>query len=186
MPARDDITNVAAILVTIASLFAAISWISSGGAGSEASSSRMSALGFMMLRLECVTEASSSRVQAQSYLTQAGMYLAYSEKEENLEVKAYLENLWYQSIQLSNFFTEIAENAEGRAVLYSDAYENAMSQTSLFDSISELRSTAALLFNVSAIIASCAVLFRKRFLLYIYLPSFVTGLYYLLSSAIAA
>ncbi|MEM2878043.1 MAG: hypothetical protein QXG10_00595 [Candidatus Hadarchaeales archaeon] len=184
MPSQNDITNVAAILVTIASLFAAISWITSGGAGSEASSSRMSALGFMMLRLECTTEASNSRVQAQSYLTQAGMYLAYSEKEDNLEVKGYLENLWYQSVQLSNFYIEKAENAEARGEEYYGAYENAISRSLHFSSMSEERSTAALLFNVSAIIASCAVLFRKRFLIYMYLPFFAVGAYYLLISVI--
>jgi len=184
MGSQDNVTSIAAILVTIASLFAAISWITSSDAGNDASSSRISALGFMMLRLECITEGSNSRVQAQSYLTQAGMYLAYSEKEENQEVKEYLENLWSESIQLSNFYIEKAENAEARSEFYYGSYENAMDRSAHLGQISENRSTAALLFNVSAIIASCAVLFKKRVLLYVYVPFFLSGLYYLLISAI--
>jgi hypothetical protein len=58
----------------------------------------------MMLRLGSATEASTSSVQAQSCLTQAGMYFAYAEKEENIETKGALENLGYQSLMASNLY----------------------------------------------------------------------------------
>jgi len=104
--------NIAAILVTVAAMLAAVCWITSGKAGGEASDRKTAALGFMMLRLESSTEASTSRVQAQSYLTQARMYFAYADKENNEEMRSYLENLGYQSIAMSNFHSSVADNGE--------------------------------------------------------------------------
>jgi len=105
----EKVISVAAILVTIASLFAAVCWITSGKAGGEASDRKTAALGFMMLRLESSTAASTARVQAQTYLTQAGMYFAYADKENNASVKIYLENLGYTSLALENFYIGVAE-----------------------------------------------------------------------------
>ncbi len=178
----DKVVNIAAILVTIASLFAAVCWISSGKAGSEASDRRTASLGFMMLRLESSTEASTAQVQAQSYLTQAGMYFAYADKENNDETRSYLENLGYQSIDMSNFYLSKAENAENRAQSYYEAYEQTLGSSTAFGRMSDFRSTGALIFNMSAIVASCGVLFKRKEILYVFLPTFAVGLIYLIMS----
>ena len=47
----------------------------------------------MILRLESSTKSSTELVQAQPYLTQAGMYFAEADAEENIEIKSYLIEL---------------------------------------------------------------------------------------------
>jgi len=47
----------------------------------------------MILRLESSTKSSTELVQAQTYLTQAGMYFAEADAEENIEIKSYLIEL---------------------------------------------------------------------------------------------
>ena len=106
-----NIANVAAILVTIASLLASVSWISSSKAGGEADDKKTAALGFMILRLESSTEASTALVQAQSYLTQAGMFFAEADATEDEQLKLYLDGLGFQSLNMSNFYTSLAENS---------------------------------------------------------------------------
>ena len=205
-----EYVSIAAILVTISAMFAAVCWITSGKAGGTASDYKTraldyqidalqyqtEALGHMIFRLESSTEASTARVQAQTYLTQAGMYYAYADKENNENVKSYLENLGDTSITMSYYYLAVAENAENRAQGYLDAYENAMdsarnaiySAENAMDSakpysqIADYRSTGALIFNVSAAIASCAVLVKRKELLYIYLPIFAIGAYHLVMS----
>lgn len=51
-----------------------------------------------------------------------------------------------------------------------------------FSRIADYRSTAALILNVSAAVASGVVLFKKRFLLYVFTPVFFLGISYLVSS----
>lgn len=177
-----EIANLAAILVTVASLFAAVSWITSGKAGSEASDSKTAALGFMMLRLESSTEASTALVQAQSYLTQAGMYYAYADKENDDNTRAYLINLGDQAVAMSNFYSSVAENAENRAQSYYDNYEEAIAVAAAFGKASDYRSTGALIFNMSAIVASCGVIFKRMEILYAYVPIFAVGFFYLIVS----
>ena len=174
--------NIAAILVTVAAMFAAVCWITSGKAGGEASDRKTAALGFMMLRLESATEASTSRVQAQSYLTQAGMYFAYAEKEENSETKSALENLGYQSLVASNLYISAAENAENRAGLYYSGYEEALSSAVTWGKVADYRSTGALIFNVSATLASLGILLKRKEVLYVYIPIFAIGLFYFIMS----
>jgi len=93
MTYEEKVISVAAILVTMASLFAAICGITSGTAGGEASDRKTAALGFMMLRLESSTEASTAWTEQQTYLTQAAMYYAYAQMATDNENKAILENL---------------------------------------------------------------------------------------------
>ncbi len=173
-----SIANVAAILVTVASLFAAVSWISSGKAGGEASDRKTTALGFMMLRLESSTEASTARVQAQTYLTQAGMYFAEADATDNEDLRGYLDNLGYMSLSLSNFYLSMAENAENRAQSYYDNYAGALDVASELDRDEDYRVTGALLFNMSAIVASCGVILKRREILYVYAPIFALGVGY--------
>ena len=60
---------------------ASVSWISSSKAGGEANDLKTAALGYMILRLESSTQTSIELVQAQTYLTQAGMYFAEADSE---------------------------------------------------------------------------------------------------------
>lgn len=174
--------NIAAVLVVIASMFAAVCWITSGKAGGAASDQKTAALGFMMLRLESSTEASTSRVQAQSYLTQAGMYFAYADKENNEETKSYLENLGYQSIDISNYYLLVAENAENRANSYYSEYEGALVTAATLGTVSDYRSTGALVFNVSATLASFGVLLKRKEIFLVYFPTAGIGFIYLIMS----
>jgi hypothetical protein len=177
-----DVTSVAAVLVALATLFASLSWISSGKAGGEAGDLKTAALGFMMLRLEAATQASTALVQAQSYLTQAGMYYAQADSADDEELTSYLVGLADQSIELSGFQTSVAQEADAKAQGYYDNYESALGRASILGRISDLRSTAALILNVSATVASMVVLIRKRALLLVFAPVFLVGIAYLAAS----
>ncbi len=180
--ALQDVTSVAAVLVAIATLFASLSWISSGKAGGEAGDLKTAALGFMMLRLESATEASNALVQAQSYLTQAGMYYAEADSADDEELKAYLTDLGDQSIELSDFQSTVAREAEAKAQSYYDEYESALERAGAAGRISDLRSTAALILNVSATVASMVVLLKRRALLLLFAPVFLVGIGHLVAS----
>jgi hypothetical protein len=173
------IANMAAILAVLASLFAAVCWITSGKAGGAADDAKMTALSTMILRLESSTEASNARIEAQTDLTQAGMYYEYADKENNENIKFYLENLGNTSYQMSLFYLDMAENAENKAQSYYDVYENSLESASKLDNVSGNRSTGALIFNVAAVLAECAVLIKRKELLYVFLPIFAIGVYYL-------
>jgi len=177
-----NIADVAAILVTIATVFASLSWISSGKAGGQAGDLKTAALGFMMLRLEAATQASNALVQAQSYLTQAGMYYAEADTTNNEELKTYLNGLGDQSMELSNFQTSVTKEAEQKSQGYFDKYTEVLETSAQFGRIADYRSTAALILNVSAAAASGVVLFKKRFLLYVFAPVFLLGISYLVAS----
>jgi len=174
--------SIAAVLVSMASFFAAVSWISSGKAGGGATDRKTAALGFMMLRLEFSTEASTARVQAQTYLTQAGMYYAYADRENDENVKRYLENLGDTSWAMSNFYLGVAENRENKAQSYYDDYEGALEDAAALSESSSYRSTGALIFNMSAIVASCGVILKRMEILYVYIPIFAFGICYLVLS----
>jgi hypothetical protein len=174
--------TIAAILVALAALLTTVCMITSGKAGGEASGCKTAALGFMMLRLESATEASTSRVQAQTYLTQAGMYLAYAERENNEDIKLYLENLYYTSLDMSNFQLLKAENAENRASSYYDSYDEALSSAATLGQVADYRSTGGLIFTVSATLASLGILLKMKEILYLYIPIFAIGLFYLIIS----
>jgi hypothetical protein len=177
-----DVTSVAAILVAVATLFASLSWISSGRAGGQSGDLKTAALGFMMLRLEAATEASNALVQAQSYLTQAGMYYAQADSTVDEELKSYLENLGDQSLELSEFQTTVAREADARAQSYYGEYEGALARAGSSGRIADLRSTAALILNVSATVASMVILLKKRALLLLFVPVFFVGIGYLVAS----
>jgi len=131
------------------------------------------------LRLESETNASTARIQVQTYLTQAGMYYAYAEKEDNEIVKRYLENLGDMSLSMSNFYVGVAENEENRAQMYYDYYEEALDAATAFGKVADYRSTGALIFNMSAVVASCGVILKRWEILYVYIPIFALGLSYL-------
>ena len=136
----------------------------------------------MMLRLEEQTEASTSWVQAQSYLTQAGMYYAEADSTDDKELKSYLNSLGNQSIELSNFYMISANISENKSEQFFDEYDKALALATTSGKLADYRSTGALVFNVSAIIASGTVLFKRKELLYVYIPLFILGLYYLILS----
>jgi hypothetical protein len=133
----------------------------------------------MILRLESSTEASNALIQAQTYLTQAGIYLEYANRENDENVKSYLENLWYTSLMQSDFYSSVAENAENKAQSYYYVYENSLESATNNDNVAGNRTTGALIFNVGTVLAECAVLVKRRELLYVFLPIFAIGVYYL-------
>jgi len=177
-----DVANAAAVLVALATLFASLSWISSGRAGGQEGDLKTAALGLMMLRLEAATEASNALVQAQTYLTQAGMYYAEADSTDSAELAAYLSGLGDQSIAQSEFQMATARTAEQRAADYFDEYQSTLDRAAGLGQVADLRSTAALILNVSATVASIVVLLRRRWLLLIFAPVFLVGIAYLLLS----
>ncbi len=177
-----EYVSIAAILVTTAVMFAAVCWITSGKAGGTASDRKTAALGFMMLRLEAATEASTARVSQQTYFTEALMYYAYAEKASDNENRAILENMGYRSWSMAELQKGVADNAENRAQKYENAYYEALSSAAAISKVADYRSTGALIFNVSSAIASCAVLVKRKELLYVFVPIFAIGTYYLIMS----
>lgn len=177
-----DVTSVAAVLVAVAALLASLAWISSGKAGGRAGDLKTAALGFMMLRLETATESSNALVQAQSYLTQAGMYYAEADSTDDAELQAYLTDLGDQSIELSEFQTSTVRDAETRAQSYFDEYQRALDESGILGQVADLRSTAALILNVSATVASMTILLKRRGLLLLFAPVFFLGIGYLVAS----
>jgi len=112
---RSDIANVAAILVMVATMFASLSWISSGRASGRANGLKTASLGFMMLRLEAATQSSNTLIQSQSYLTQAGMYYAEADATKNEELNNYLNDLGDQSMAMAVAFTSKASGMPFRS-----------------------------------------------------------------------
>jgi len=180
----EKIVNIAAVLAVIASLLAAVCWITSGKAGGAADDEKMNALSKMLLRLESSTESSNAQIKAQTYLTQAAMYAAYAEMATDNENKAILENMWYQSWVMSEYWLVVAENNENSARTYGSAYENHLQLAAKIDNAAGNRSTGALIFNVAAVLAECAVLIKRKELLYVFIPIFVIGAYYLTMSVL--
>jgi len=177
-----EIASLAAILVTIASLMASVCWISSSKAGGEANDLKTAALGFMLLRLESATQASNTMVQAQTYLTQAGMYYAEADSENESELKSYLISLGDQSLEMSEFQTSIAENSEIRAQAYYSNYSETLDLANVYGKVADYRSTGALIFTMSAIVASSCGLFKRKEILYVYFPLFILALSFLIAS----
>jgi len=177
-----DVTRLAAVLVAVATLLASLSWISSGKAVGQAGDLKTAALGFMMLRLEAATQASTALVQAQTYLTQAGVYFAQADSSDDVDLASHLNGLGNQSIELSQFQTELAQDADRKAASYYEATEVALERASHAGRTADLRSTAALVLNVSATVASMIVLVRKQALLFLFAPVFLVGAGYLVAS----
>ncbi len=177
-----EITTVAALLVTMSTVFASMSWISAGKAGGQASDHRTAALGIMILRLEALTEASNALVQAQTYLTQGAMFFAQAEAAEDPDLKAFLEDMGDRSLAISQARTQDAAEWKERSERYYASYEAALAQAAEHGRTSDFRSTAALIFNVSAAVASLAVIFKRWRLLLLYVPVFLVGLSYFVAS----
>jgi hypothetical protein len=174
--------NLAALLVTLASLCAAVAWISAGKAGGRANDLKTAALGFVILRLEAATEASNALVQAQTYLTQAGMYYAEATAATDDVLAEYLDGLGDQSLDMSAFQSDLASSAQARADVDYAKYEEALAQSARHGAVSDRRSTAALILNVSVALASATVLLRRRVLLLAFAPVFLVGVLWLVQS----
>ncbi len=173
-----DITTTAALLVTLATALASLSWISAGRAGGQAGDLKTAALGFMILRLEAATEASNELLQAQSYLTQAGMYYAQADAAEDVDLQGQLAGLGDQSIEMSDYHAAAAKDSNVSADKYYTSYEYALDRSAVIGGKSDNRSTAALIFNVSAAAASLVVIFKRRWLLGVCVPVFLVGMSY--------
>ena len=161
---------------------ASVSWISSSKAGGEANDLKTAALGYMILRLESSTQTSTELVQAQTYLTQAGMYFAEADSEEDKDLKSYLLDLGNQSIEMSNFHSSVSENAENRAQNYYTNYSVTLDKATQFGNVAALRSTGALIFTMSAIVASTVGIFKRKEIMYAYFPIFIIAVSHLVIS----
>lgn len=177
-----DVTTTAALLVTLSTVFASMSWISAGKAGGQANDRKTAALGIMILRLEALTEASNALVQSQTYLTQAAMFYAQAEAADDPELKRVLEGMGDQSLAISQARTKDAAEWKERSETYYTGYERALDLAQRYGRVSDRRSTAALIFNVSAAVASLTVIFKRWKLLLLYAPVFSVGFSYFISS----
>jgi hypothetical protein len=171
-----DLVSIAAIFVTISSLCASVSWISSSKAGGEADDLKTAALGYMILRLESSTKSSNELIQAQTYLTQAGMYFAEADSEDNIEIKSYLIELGNRSINMSNFHASESLDTENRSQNYFTNYSLTLDKANYYGNIASLRSTGALIFTISAIIASIVGIFKRKEIMYVYFPIFILAI----------
>ncbi len=177
-----EVTTVAALVVTLSTVFASMSWISAGKAGGQASDRKTAALGIMILRLEALTEASNALVQAQNYLTQGAMFYAQAQAAVDPELAAALESMGDQAISVAQARARDAEEWKARGEGYYASYEQALAQAQKQGQTSDRRSTAALIFNVSAAVASLTAIFKRWRFLLLYLPVFSIGLYYFVVS----
>lgn len=179
-----DFIDIAAIFVTISSLFSSVSWISSSNAGGEADDLKTAALGFMILRLESSTQASTELVQAQSYITQAGMYFAEADSEDDKDVQSYLYDLGNQSIQMANFHASVSVEAENRTQNYYENYSASLERATQLGNLAALRTTSALMFTISAIVTSIVGIFKRKEIFYVNIPIFLIAIYYLVMSLV--
>ncbi|MEW6592114.1 MAG: hypothetical protein AB1305_00255 [Candidatus Hadarchaeota archaeon] len=167
------VADLAIVLVSLASLFATVSWIASSKASGPASDSKTAALGIMILRLESETDASNYLTQAQMSATLASISFARAEATDNLELKSYLDNLGYTQISLANFYTAAAENAKNKANSYYDNYSQRMADAAKLGGVADMRSTAALIFTATAIVGSSGTLLKRREVVYLAVPIFI-------------
>jgi hypothetical protein len=180
-----DFIYIAVIFVTIASLFSSVSLIGSSNAGGEADDLKTAALGFMILRLESQTQASIELVQAQTYLTQAGMYYAEADSENDKETKSYLIDLGNQSIEMSNYHASVAVEAENRTQNYIENFSTSLERATKLGNLASQRTTSALIFTISAIVASVVGIFKREEILYVFFPIFLIAIYYLVMSIVS-
>jgi len=179
------IADVAAILAVIASLFAAVCWITSGKAGGAADDKKTAALGMITLYSTAKTDESNALVRIETYRMQAdtaAVYWDYAIKENNENAALYWENKWYESNAYVNYYILYAENEENKAQMYYDEHENALDLANNLDKAAGNRSTGALVFNVAVVLAECTVLIKRKEPLYVFIPIFAIGMYYLIVS----
>jgi hypothetical protein len=161
-------------MVSIASIFATISWISSGRASSEASDYETSSLGFMMVRLESEFEYYSLCSQVETNLVQARVAL----------IENYPEGEWEYYIGRAENLQLEAMNAYQRAQSYAENVDTLLDNASELSGMADSRSTAAITFSISAIVGSCGVLIKRKELFYISIIIFAIAACFLLSSVI--
>lgn len=181
-----DIAKTAAVLVSVASIFATISWVSSGMAASKAGEQQWAAIGLMMLRLEATTTASNKLLEAQTHTTQAGVYFTQADtyENENPELAEYLDNYGYFELAMANISSEEAENTQVKAQTYYESYTEALDSSRAFSETADKRSTSALLFALSALIGSSCILLKRKEILYLGFPILLIAAFYLISSLV--
>ena len=176
------VSNLTIVFISLSSLFATVSWIGSSKASGPAGDYKTAALGIMVLRLESETEASNYRTQAQMSVTLADIAFARSDSTDNVELKAYLDNLGYTYLAMVDFYLLQSENAENRAQAYYEDYSNKLDMAGELGDVADFRSTAALIFTAAAIVGSSGTLIKRKELIYLAIPIFVIAWYFLISS----
>ena len=180
-----DVAKFAAVLVSVASIFATISWVMSGMAASKADEKQWAAIGFMVLRLEATNTASNKLLEAHTYTTQAAVYFTQADAEnESSELAEYLDNLGYLEMAMANLSLGEAENAQENAQAYYESYSTALDMSKTVSGTADKRSTSALLFALSALIGSSCVLLKRKEILYLGFPVLLVAMFYLISSSV--
>ena len=80
---------------------------------------------------------------------------------------------------MSNFHSSVSENAENRAQNYYTNYSVTLDKATQFGNVAALRSTGALIFTISAIVASTVGIFKRKEIMYVYFPIFIIGVSHL-------
>lgn len=112
------------------------------------------------------------------------MYFAEADSEDDADLKSYLNDLGNQSIEMSNFHTSVSEDAEKRANNYFNNYSESLDKATKNGNIDSLRSTGALIFTISAIVASTIGIFKRKEIMYVYIPIFIIAASYLAYSLV--
>jgi len=172
----------AAILVSIASIFATVSWVMSGMAGNQTDKYQTSALSYTVARLESSTEAYTKTSEASTLATQAEIMLLIASETEDENLASYLENRWAVLMNMVDFNLEQAKNKENEVLMYADKVSDCLSIAEEFSDKEDNRSTAALLFALTALVSSSAILVKRKELLYVDAPILAIAAYYLAAS----
>jgi len=83
---------------------------------------------------------------------------------------------------MSNYHSSVSVNAENRAENYYINYSVTLDKAKQLGNVADLRSTGALIFTISAIIASMVGLFKRKEIIYVYFPIFIIGVAHLVIS----
>jgi len=174
--------DLAIVFVSLSSLFATVSLIYSGRASGPASDYKTEALGISILWLGSSTDASTATLRAETYLTQAALYLEYAQKENDNIVKSYLYDIVDTLENKSTFYISVAENAENKAQAYSENFSNRLDMAKNLGNMADYRSNAALMFTVAAIVGSSGTLLKRKEVIYLAIPVFIIAWYFFISS----
>jgi len=176
------VTNLTIVFISLSSLFATVSWIGSSKASGPAGDYRTEALSITIFWLGSSTEASTALLRAETYWTQAMVYYEYAGKENDENIKRYLENIVDTLLEKSNFYISVAENADNKAQAYSENFSDRLDTAKNLGNVADHRSTAALIFTAAAIVGSSGTLLKRREVIFLAIPIFVIAWYFLISS----
>jgi len=178
-----DVAKLAAVMVSIASVFATICWVLSSMASGKTEDYRSATLANMILKLDATTLVYTSTVEAETYIVLSGMYSQQALAEnENDELRSYYEYMQNLYLSMAVYKTQVAENMRTNAEKYDNQLGLLADKMSASSKISEKRATAALIFAVSSLISSSVILLKRKEILYLVVPTWLVAFYLFLVS----